>query len=206
MSADASMDNSGIADPNSRKPRNHLRGASARYKAIHAYLDANRPAIGHLIQGLFEIRTLPEAERLATMLASHCPNAEEAAIGFWELLSNAIEHGNLGINFNEKSALLLSDQYHAEIERRSAMEPYCRRVVQVQFRRLKSEIRILVTDEGEGFDFHAYGPGFRADTAPNGRGIALARQIAFSTLRYHENGQKVEARIKLKRAPRSSSK
>lgn len=175
--------------------RAHASGATGKRKDIHAYLTANRPAIGRLLHGDFEIRSLSEAEKLATMLGSHCPNSEFAAIGVWELLSNAIEHGNLEIDFVKKSALLLAGTYQTELERRGTMEPYADRIVRVTFRQLKTKVRLRVVDQGKGFDFRAYGPDFNAAEAPNGRGMAIARQMSFSTLTYIGSGNIVEATI-----------
>ncbi len=170
--------------------------SAGRRRAIHAYVSANRPAIGRLLRGDFEIRTMSEAEKLATMLGSHCPDPEQAAIGFWELLANAVEHGSFEIDFAMKSALLLAGTYHAELKRRGGMAPFRDRVVRVQFRQFRRSIRVRIADQGRGFDFAAFGPDFSPHFAPNGRGIAMARQMVFSTLTYLGAGNIVEASIR----------
>lgn len=169
---------------------------SYRKRAIRAYLSSNRPAIGRLVQGEFEIHTLAEAERLATMLASHCPDAENAAMGIWELLCNAIEHGNYGIDCATKARLLGEGALQDELERRAAMSPYRDRIVRVHFRQSSIRIEIRIEDEGDGFDHARYDGDLAPGASPNGRGIALARALAFSSLIYPGSGNLVIATIR----------
>ena len=171
-----------------------------RKRSIRAYLAVHRPVIGRLIQGEFEIRTLSEAERLATMLASHCPDPENTAIGLWELLCNAIEHGNYDIDCEQKAALLRQGLLHEELEHRSVLPPYCDRVVKVNFRQSSKRIEIRIEDEGRGFDFARYLAVLPFSEAPNGRGIAMARALAFSTLNYQGAGNIAIATIGRERA------
>ncbi|MBP0652166.1 hypothetical protein J8J40_34405, partial [Mycobacterium tuberculosis] len=74
----------------------------------------------------------------------------------WELLTNAIEHGSLGIGFSEKAELLRSGGYEEEIRRRLADPALSARRVTVAFRRRKDSLRLTVTDQGAGFDHVAF--------------------------------------------------
>jgi CheY-like chemotaxis protein len=56
-----------------------------------------------LRRGEFCCRTLSEARDLALLLADASMNPERTVTGYSELLINAIEHGNLGISYAEKS-------------------------------------------------------------------------------------------------------
>lgn len=164
-------------------------------KAIRDYLSTNRPAIGRLVRGTFEICTFAEAERLSTMLASHCPDPELASIGIWELLSNAIEHGSLEIDFDTKSRHLLAGTFEEELASRALDPVLAARVVRIDFSQSHRQIRIRIEDEGPGFAYDrvlALGPTL---TAPNGRGIAMARHITFSSLTYMGRGNIVVATI-----------
>src|SRR5262249_39246858 len=58
-----------------------------------------------LSEANFTIRTLDQARDLAGVLANACPDPEAAVVGLTELLVNAVEHGNLGITYEEKSSL-----------------------------------------------------------------------------------------------------
>lgn len=171
-----------------------------RRQAIRRYVAVNKPAIGQLVQGVFDIRTLEEAERLSSMLAMQCPAPETAAVGIWELLSNAIEHGSLEIDGATKARLVLEGSYLDEIVRRLDIEPYRGRVVRVMFHKQARSIRIRVMDEGPGFDFSALPRDLVPTDAPCGRGLALARSIAFDSVVFLGRGNVVDARIRVKAA------
>lgn len=144
----------------------------------------------------FHFQTLDEIGALIEVLASLCPTPELAASGLSELLVNAVEHGNLGISYDEKKRLRLEDAWEAEVARRQALPEYGDRVVMVRVKRHFDRIEFTVTDEGDGFDWQRYlefDPDRLAD--PNGRGIATARALSFSNLEYLGNGNKVVATI-----------
>ena len=162
-------------------------------QAIKDFMAARKPAVGRLLSGVFEIRTLDEAEKLSTMLAANYPDPDRVAAGIWELLSNAVEHGNLAIDFAMKSELLRAGTFHEEIERRLAIAPFGGRVARVEFRRSRTRIRLTVVDEGEGFDFRAFLGADMPLDAPNGRGIAIASRLSFDRLTYLGAGNRVDA-------------
>lgn len=170
-----------------------------QHHSIRDYIATNKPAIGRMLRGAFEISTLEEAEKLATMLASHCPNPDMASVGIWELLSNAIEHGNLEIDFALKSTLLMQGRHHAEIERRLHLPQYRDRVVKVAFQQNKRSIRLRIVDQGPGFDFEAALNAVRPALAPNGRGLMLARTMTFTRIRFIGKGNIVDAIIDLEK-------
>jgi len=146
--------------------------------------------------GLFQIKTLAEARQLAAALASACGNAEIAAMGLLELLVNAVEHGNLGITYAEKSALLKDDQWEREVNRRAALPQNAHKVVDVHFERTGRALRFLIKDAGAGFnaaDFLELSPNRAYDL--HGRGIAMARRLSFSELEYRGAGNEVVATI-----------
>lgn len=153
-------------------------------------------AITRLREGTFEFRTLPEAQELALELSQLCPNAERTAMGLIELMNNAVEHGNLEISYQEKTRLCRDGTWTEEIERRAQLPQYRERVGTVRVQRSSSSLTFQVTDEGPGF---AWGPFLSFDPEraedPNGRGIALARRIAFSSLSYEGRGNVVNAEV-----------
>lgn len=147
-----------------------------------------------LRRGTFEFRTITEANELGTLLAYACPDPETQVVGLSELLINAVEHGNLGISYKEKSDLLSSNSWQAEIDRRLSLDEYRNRRVRVEFERHDDEVRITIRDEGSGFDWMSYleiDPRRAFDT--HGRGIAMAKMFSFSRLEYHGNGSEVVA-------------
>ena len=166
-------------------------------EAIRDYLAWHKSGIGRLISGQFEIRTLEQAEKLSTMLANNCPVPEKVSTGIWELISNAVEHGNLEIDFDEKMKLVLNGGLAGEIARRLEMPPFADRSALVEFKRTKTTIRIRVRDEGPGFDYAKYlNPDF-SPGGPNGRGIMIATKFSFDKLTYRGRGNIVDAIIRL---------
>lgn len=144
----------------------------------------------------FSLSTLDEVGCLAVFLAQACPEPEGAVLGLSELLVNAIEHGNLGISYEEKSSLKRSDRWQEEISRRLQLPENAGKRVDVTFERDGSTIRICITDQGEGFDWSRYldfDPARAFD--PNGRGIAMARLGSFQDLQYQGKGNVVLATI-----------
>lgn len=166
-------------------------------EAIQLYVAQHKPAIGRMVAGEFEITTLNEAEKLSTMLAANTPYPEKVSLGFWELLSNAVEHGNLEIDMQTKADLLLSGQMEAEVERRLTMEPYRGRIVRVSFKCGKKAIRLKVRDQGKGFDYEKFLNSEMPMDKPNGRGLHVARDLCFDSLKYEGCGNVVTATIKL---------
>lgn len=151
-------------------------------------------AIGLIMGGLFQVRTIEEAGNLSTMLSIACPDPARIVVGLRELVINAIEHGNLGITCEEKGELVRQGRWREEIERRLALPEYCERRATVQFRREEHRAIFQVRDEGTGFDFPRY---LKFDPArllaPNGRGIALAASMSFDSLTYIGAGNDVVA-------------
>lgn len=160
---------------------------------IRQYVAANRSGFGWLVEGIFEFQTHDQAEKLSTMLAQNTPDPERASLGFWELLSNAVEHGNLEISMDEKTELLLSGKLMEEIERRQELAPYRDRLVTVEFRSGQREVIIRITDQGEGFDHQSVLQMDALPERPNGRGLKLATDIYFDRLSYNSAGNTVEA-------------
>ena len=68
----------------------------------------------------------------------------------------------------------------------------------MKFTRTATEIEIVVTDQGKGFDAKQFEPsGSDPSTASHGRGILLAKQLAFKSLRYSKKGNEVTCIIAL---------
>jgi len=144
----------------------------------------------------FTLSTLDEVGCLAAFLAQACPQPEAAVLGLSELLVNAIEHGNLGISYAEKSRLKRSDQWQEEILRRQALPENRDKLVEVEFSRQNDLVRICIRDQGEGFDWNRYldfDPARAFD--PNGRGIAMARLGSLNNLEFVGNGNTVIATL-----------
>ena len=180
---------------NSRALQKMLRPLTPPTSPSGGSLTRGRSQFGALLSGLFEIRTLEEAENLATLLASNTPEPEKVRIGIWELLSNAIEHGNLGISFEEKTRLLETGHFHEEISRRLGLDRYRDRVARVFFSLGPGSAHLKVSDDGPGFDFHEFMTSEPQIERPNGRGIRLVCQMCFDELAFTGTGNAVEATV-----------
>jgi len=140
--------------------------------------------------------TLEDINSVAGLLAAMCPDPESASSGLLELLLNAIEHGNLGITYEEKKQLMLENRWEDEVRRRLALPEYASRVATVSFERKNDSLEFRITDQGSGFDWAQYltlDPQRSLD--PNGRGIAMARRLSFSDMEYQGAGNIVVATI-----------
>lgn len=153
--------------------------------------------IHQMTEGCFFFRTLEQAQGLATALANLCEDPASSCMGLSEILVNAVEHGNLGITYQEKSLLRQNTQWEAEIQRRLACAPWQTRRAQVTVSRTADEVIFTIADEGDGFNWM---PFLEVDPARifdmNGRGIAMARKLSFLSLDYQGKGNVVVARAK----------
>jgi CheY-like chemotaxis protein len=173
-------------------------------QSLRARLQTEQNVTPLIRRGGYELRTLDEAQCLASYLGQFCPQPETAAMGLTELIINAVEHGNLGVSYQEKAVLKLEDRWAEEIARRLALPENLDKRVAVDFVRDDKQIAFTVRDQGCGFDWQRY-LDFDPDRAfdPNGRGIALARSLAFASLSYGGNGSQVTAVVALPAAGES---
>lgn len=122
-------------------------------------------------------------------------------MGLFELMMNAIEHGNLEIGAHEKRRLLAEDRLVEEIQARLTDGPYKERLAKVDIIKNDGVLQYCITDEGKGFDWARFMQG-DTDASLNesefGRGILLAKSIGFDGLAYSGIGNVVTASIKLK--------
>jgi sigma-B regulation protein RsbU (phosphoserine phosphatase) len=169
-----------------------------RYEGLQETLRRGVDAIATLDSGRFRLRTLQQATALATLLSQACPDPERRVIGLGELLVNAVEHGNLGITYAEKSVFRAGAEWHGEVERRLALPENRDKFVEVDFERRPDEIAITISDQGRGFNWEKYltiSPERVFDS--HGRGIAMANLMSFSRLEYHAPGNRVTAHVAL---------
>lgn len=167
-----------------------------RYINMRETLRQGISAAETLDEATFRFRTDRQALGLATLLSQAFPDPERAVTGLSELLLNAVEHGNLGITYEEKSALLESGAWKEEITRRLAAPENISKWVDVRFERNGEEAWVLITDQGEGFEWAPYltvSPDRVFDS--HGRGIAMANLQSFDRLEYRPPGNQVLAAI-----------
>ena len=174
-----------------------VRAAIDDYQArttLRQELASTADAIGLLHGGEFRFRTPRQARALAGLLAQCTAHPAAVVTGLWELLINAVEHGNLDLSYAQKSEMLAAGTWQDEIRRRLADPAYAHKQVVVQVEMYDAQVIYTVHDEGRGFDprpYFEFEPG-RA-THAHGRGIAMARRLSFSSIEYLGNGNAVRA-------------
>lgn len=172
------------------------------YKQLQSVARRATTAARLMRSGEFSFRTIEEARDVGTHLAALCPDPVNAVIGLTELLVNAVEHGNLGITYEEKTELNASGRWLEEVERRVALPENASKQVNVAFARDPEAIRITIRDQGGGFDWKRYmdpEPTRAFDT--HGRGIVIARGLSFDELEYRGSGNEVIGSIRLDAEP-----
>ncbi len=149
-------------------------------------------------KGEFSFSGLEEGTNIALLLAKAFPHPDQVVAGLLELLINAVEHGNLGITYDEKSLLVSQDQWRKEVEHRLRLPENAEKRVNVHYERNDQEIRFCVKDQGKGFNWETYQTYSIERMLDNhGRGIIIA-QDAFDSLEYSDNGSRVCGIVKLK--------
>jgi len=157
-----------------------------------------KSGLQHVQRSVFEFYTLEDVKSIAFILANSCPEPSKAVLGITEIMQNAIEHGNLGISFEEKSDLLVKGLFVNEIQSRLDSPEYKTKKATVELTRNGKDLEITVTDEGKGFNWKEYleiAP--ERATCPNGRGIIMASKVSFNSLEFVGSGNQVICRIAL---------
>lgn len=135
-------------------------------------------------------------------------NRYHLILGLAEIINNAIEHGNLGISYEEKRRALESFTFYSLAIERANQQPYKNRVTTVRSRIFPEarKIEFTVADQGEGFDRGAAADARAlADVlARSGRGIMMARH-AFDSLTYNQTGNEATLIVNLDTAHRERS-
>jgi DNA-binding response OmpR family regulator len=173
----------------------------AEYRELQEQLRKGLKSLRLLREATFTLQTVQHARDIAAIMANTCPDPPAAVIGLTELLLNAIEHGNLGITYEEKSAMESKEEWFAEVERRMSLPENAGKQVLLHYERDEREIRFTIVDQGDGFEWKRF-----VDIDPtrvfhaHGRGIAMARGLSFSSIEYKGRGNEVVARIALRPA------
>ena len=141
-------------------------------------------------------RTLDDVRTIARMVAERCPNPDAVLAGLSELMINAVEHGNLGITYEDKTRLVRDGRWLDEVERRLQLPDQAVRFAELVFESQPDYLSITISDAGGGFDwrpFLSFQPERTVD--PHGRGIALAQASGFCTMEYQGSGNVVVCKI-----------
>ena len=165
------------------------RGTSIADDVLNQYLDFEHQKfrIGNLLLLADDI-----SYRITRNLQKYMDKKEKniIRIAVREIIINAIEHGNLGISFEEKSAAIMNDSYAEYIKQRQKDPLYRDKTVYVEYEVDPEKVTYVVTDEGEGFNFHDYVDiigKVNAQMLPHGRGISFAKNV-FDEVIFNDKG------------------
>jgi hypothetical protein len=173
-------------------------GSSLRPEPLSSERDLGELFAASVTEARFEFGTLEEARSLARLVASVCPDPARQGFGLEELMLNAVEHGILGIDGAVKSDHIRAGTWLNEVSTRLAAAEHQGKRASVSFERDARGISIRVRDCGLGFDWRTViARGVIGTSEPNGRGVVLARLLAFDRLDYIDPGNEVVARVRL---------
>ena len=170
-----------------------------RYLTMKKKVDVTTKDHVLLLEGIYTLKTLEEATELSTTLSNACPDPQRVIIGISELLINAVEHGNLGITYDEKGELKEDGTWNEEVMKRLEMPEHKDKVVTVKVFRDDEKVNFLIIDEGNGFDHSKYlemDPDRAFDN--HGRGIAMSRMLSFDHFEYQGVGNQILVGVNLK--------
>ncbi len=113
-----------------------------------------------------------------------------------ELLTNALEHGNLEISYEEKTAWMGKGGDMIELlEKRSKLPEYAGRRIHINYLIGKSKSVFSIRDDGKGFDWRSIMGKSALSDAYHGRGVNLSASLVHA-LRYNEAGNEVTFEIR----------
>lgn len=119
------------------------------------------------------------------------------AMSIYEMLINAIEHGNCGINYTEKTAWLEQGRNIGDLIQEKCMQPgIAAKRVTFEYAFLRDCARFLIGDEGGGFDWRSFVEEKHKTEIMelHGRGIVMTKGFT-RNLRYNETGNEVSFEI-----------
>ena len=157
----------------------------------------HKNAIRLMQHGRFMFRTMEEAKHVSFTVSNAFKEPEKVVFGLNELTINAVEHGNLGISFEEKKKLVTQNSWQQEISSRLKLPAYMSKFATLVFDSFPTHYEIKIKDMGAGFDhtrFMTFDPARLTD--PSGRGIAMSKMYSFDELNYVGNGNEVICKIK----------
>ena len=137
------------------------------------------------------LRSLSDISPLAKHVTRFFPKPEETETAIYELLVNALEHGNLEIGFDQKSELIRQGRWMQEVLHRLTLPAYAQRVVDVRLSYNEQECCLTITDEGNGFAWKEFVHRPVNARSPNGRGLMIAFNTGFDSIAFNTAGNQV---------------
>lgn len=125
-------------------------------------------------------------------------------MAIFEMIVNSIEHGNLEINFEEKSIALQKGEYLNFLMERQNLPEYKNKKVTIEYTITPEHAAFKIADDGKGFDHKKLLTKsldeVNEEMIAHGRGISLTQSL-FDEIRYNETGNQVLLVKKIKNNP-----
>jgi len=138
----------------------------------------------------FEFKTMEEASKMAILLSSFFPSPFEVFPGMYALLSNAVEHGNARIGFEEKTKLINEGAYLEKL-----LKLKSKKVIEVQFIHKDGRFSVRITDCGKGFDWKTWTK-FETDHGSYTHGYGVLKALrSFDEIKFNTAGNQVMASV-----------
>ena len=116
-------------------------------------------------------------------------------IGLNEMLTNAVEHGNLEISSAEKQLAIKENRILELYEKRLNIKKFANRKVTIYFNITPTDCQWIIEDEGNGFDWTKVpSPLDMNILEPTGRGIFITKYF-FDEFEYLGNGSMVRLKM-----------
>ena len=170
-------------------------------RELETKIDEAGETLRALQRGNLRFRTPRQAELLAVQFGSAARDAQ-VGVALFELFLNSVEHGNLAIDYDEKGRLLAEGRLQAEILARLEQPAYRDRWVELDVARRSDSFDLLITDQGDGFDFARYLEFDRSRMFDShGRGILMSRGAL--EIEYLGSGNRVRVDVPIDGEPPS---
>lgn len=165
-------------------------------KKLLSSLNTTRSSVKLMQNARFQFQSMEDVNALSALVACTSKEPDKVALGLMELMLNAVEHGNLGIGYQDKSALRKQGAWEDEINHRLSLPENRDKYASIEIFNDDDGVTFIITDEGEGFDWRNFLV-FDAERVMDnhGRGIAMANQLYFTEVEYLDKGNKVKAYV-----------
>lgn len=136
----------------------------------------------------FKIKDREDVIPLCSLLTQYFPNEKRNVLcmGLNEIILNGIVHGNLDVDSAIKDQVGGNQIFEQKVQEREKESPYNTRYVDVTLTRMKEQIKVVIEDEGKGFDPRTLKDPLSDPNClllPYGRGIAMTR-FAFDEVEF----------------------
>ena len=153
-------------------------------------LEQGYTPVNLILSASFEFKSMDDAQKLAILLACLFPDPQRTFPGLLALLSNAVEHGSIGLGYDKKSELI-DQAAHEDAVCGDAND----KVIEVQFIHKDGRFSVRITDQGKGFDWKSW-VGFEQERESSTHGYGVLKALnAFDEVKYNTAGNQVMASV-----------